>query len=143
MKGRKAGHHGKKPQGIKARKGQHEEGQHFASGGSVKDDCMARGGRTKKHLGKKAGGGAVSEAGEIAAPSGKQEDKDDNEEDAFARGGGIHIKKSHRGMLHRELGVSSGSKIPAGKLEKAKHSSDPAERKRATFAINAKSWHKG
>ena len=58
-----------------------------------------------------------------------------------ARGGGIHIKKSHQGLLHKNLGVSKGKKIPAGKLEKAEHSSDPAVRKRAVFAENAKHWH--
>lgn len=54
---------------------------------------------------------------------------------------GIHIKASHRGLLHKELGVSSGSKIPASKLSKAAHSSNPAERKRAVFAENAKKWN--
>ncbi len=54
----------------------------------------------------------------------------------------IEIKPSHRGLLHKDLGVSSGSKIPAEKLEKAAHSSDPAERKRAVFAENARKWNK-
>lgn len=53
---------------------------------------------------------------------------------------GIHIKPSHKGLLHKELGVKAGEKIPASKLAKAKNSSDPAERKRATFAENAKKW---
>lgn len=53
---------------------------------------------------------------------------------------GIHIKPSHKGLLHKELGVKAGEKIPASKLTKAKNSSDPAERKRATFAENAKKW---
>lgn len=48
----------------------------------------------------------------------------------------IRIKPSHRGLLHEELHVPQGQKIPASKLEAAKHSSDPAERKRANFAIN-------
>jgi hypothetical protein len=63
--------------------------------------------------------------------------------DKRARGGGIKIKPSHKGLLHKDLGVKSGSKIPEKKLEKAKHSSDAAVRKRATFAENAKSWGKG
>ena len=54
---------------------------------------------------------------------------------------GIHIKPSHEGELHSDLGVSQDSKIPMSKLEEAKHSSSPAERKRATFAINASHWH--
>lgn len=61
--------------------------------------------------------------------------------DKKARGGGIHIKKSHHGLLHKNLGVAQGHKIPAKALTKAKHSSNPAVRKRATFAINAKKWH--
>ncbi len=57
---------------------------------------------------------------------------------------GIHIKKSHEGLLHKNLGVAAGKPIPAGKLASAKNSSDPAVRKRATFAQNAKHWnHKG
>jgi len=63
--------------------------------------------------------------------------------DKRARGGGIHIKKSHEGLLHKDLGVKAGEKIPAKKLTAAKSSSDPAERKRAVFATNAKRWHKG
>ena len=52
----------------------------------------------------------------------------------------IEIKPSHKGLLHKDLGISSGSKIPEEKLQKAEHSSDPAERKRAVFAENAKKW---
>lgn len=58
-----------------------------------------------------------------------------------ALGGGIHIKKSHRGLLHADLGVPQGQKIPAIKLAAAKKSPNPALRKRATFALNAKKWH--
>ena len=58
-----------------------------------------------------------------------------------ARGGGIHIKKSHQGLLHKNLGVASDKAIPAKKLSKALHSSDPAVKKRAVFAENAKHWH--
>lgn len=59
-----------------------------------------------------------------------------------AKGGGIHIKESHRGELHRELGVPSGEKIPVRKMEAAKESAGPAERKRITFAENARKWGK-
>jgi hypothetical protein len=58
-----------------------------------------------------------------------------------ARGGGIHIKKSHKGLLHKNLGVAADKPIPAKKLSKALHSSDPAVKKRAVFAENAKHWH--
>lgn len=53
----------------------------------------------------------------------------------------INIKPSHKGMLHKDLGVKSGSKIPAKKLAAAKNSPDAAVRKRATFAENAKHWN--
>lgn len=62
--------------------------------------------------------------------------------DKRARGGGIHIKKSHKGLLHKDLGVPAGKPIPEGKLKKAEHSSNPAVKKRAVFAENAKHWHR-
>jgi hypothetical protein len=52
----------------------------------------------------------------------------------------IKIKPSHKGLLHKDLGIAKGKKIPPKKLEKAAHSSNPAERKRAIFAENAKKW---
>lgn len=58
----------------------------------------------------------------------------------------IHIKASHKGELHKDLGVPAGQPIPAGKLEKALDSNNPAVRKRAQFAENAKHFnhhHKG
>lgn len=60
--------------------------------------------------------------------------------DKRARGGGIHIKPENKGKLHKELGVAEGKKIPEAKLEKAKHSENPKERERATFAENAKKF---
>jgi hypothetical protein len=56
-------------------------------------------------------------------------------------GGGIHIKPSHKGRLHEDINTPEGKKIPASKLAKAAHSKDPAERKRAVFAENAKRWN--
>lgn len=53
----------------------------------------------------------------------------------------IHIKPSHKGLLHKDLGVKGDKKISVGAEEKAKHSSNPAVRKRATFALNARKWH--
>lgn len=53
----------------------------------------------------------------------------------------INIKPSHKGLLHRDLGVAQGRPIPASKLEAAEHSGDPAERKRAVFAENAKHFN--
>ena len=51
------------------------------------------------------------------------------------------IKKSHAGLLHQNLGVPEGEPISEEKLEAAKHSEDPAVRRRATFALNARKWH--
>lgn len=55
----------------------------------------------------------------------------------------IKIKPSHKGKLHRALGVPDGKPIPASKVAAAKRSASPALRKEATFAQNAKSWHHG
>ena len=57
-----------------------------------------------------------------------------------AAGGGIHIKPSHVGRLHSDLGVPQGAPISEAKLERAKESAGPAERKRITFAENARRW---
>ena len=43
-------------------------------------------------------------------------------------------EKGTKGALRSELGVKKGQKIPLSKLEKAKHSKSPLERKRATLA---------
>jgi hypothetical protein len=40
----------------------------------------------------------------------------------------------HPGALHKALGVAKGKKIPAKKVEKASHSSNPLLAKRATLA---------
>ncbi len=52
----------------------------------------------------------------------------------------IHIKKSHKGLLHKDTGTKPGKKISAAALTKALHSKNPAVRKRAVFAKNAKKW---
>ena len=61
----------------------------------------------------------------------------------YASGGGIHIKKSHEGLLHKDLGVAAGEKIPEAKMDKAKAHASPAEKKRIVFAENAKHWNRG
>ena len=53
----------------------------------------------------------------------------------------INIKPSHKGKLHKALGVPQGSPIPEAKLDKAKNSKSPALRKEATFAKNAKGFN--
>lgn len=52
------------------------------------------------------------------------------------------IKPSHVGKLHDDLGVPQGKKIGLKALAGAAKSKDPAVRKRAVFAENAKSWNK-
>lgn len=49
----------------------------------------------------------------------------------------IHIKPSHKGLLHRKLGVPEGKPIPKAKIEAAEGSKSPALRKEAQFAENA------
>lgn len=46
------------------------------------------------------------------------------------------IKPSHKGLLHKHLGIPAGKKIPLGVLMVAKKSSSPTVRKEATFAVN-------
>ncbi len=53
----------------------------------------------------------------------------------------IRIKKSHKGLLHKKLGVPQGKPIPAGKLQEALHSRSASEREEAQFAENAKHWN--
>lgn len=56
----------------------------------------------------------------------------------------IHIKPENRGKLHQTAGVPEGKKIPVSKLEELKNSPNPATRKRANFALNARHFnHKG
>lgn len=50
----------------------------------------------------------------------------------------IMIKKSHKGLLHKKLGVPQGKKIPQAKLDAAANSKSPALRKEANFARNAR-----
>lgn len=50
------------------------------------------------------------------------------------------IKPSHRGLLHKSLGVPQDDKISVAALQRAKNSDNPVTRKRANFAINARKW---
>lgn len=52
------------------------------------------------------------------------------------------INPAHKGLLHRELHVPQGEKIPASKLAKASHSDNPAEAKRARMAETLKTLHR-
>ncbi|MBO7734639.1 MAG: hypothetical protein J6S67_18915 [Methanobrevibacter sp.] len=51
-------------------------------------------------------------------------------------GSGIHIKKENRGKFTDYC----GGKVTSACIAKGKASSDPAVRKRATFAANARKW---
>lgn len=52
----------------------------------------------------------------------------------------IEIKPSHEGRFHDWTGTPQGQKIPMEKIEKGLHSKDPAIRKEANFARNAREW---
>ena len=77
---------------------------------SKKKQMRAMGGPAKSNLGKPARYAAGGKANWIAGAT------------------------KNKGALHRELGVPEGEKIPAKKLSKAEHSSNPLEKKRATLA---------
>jgi hypothetical protein len=54
---------------------------------------------------------------------------------------GIHLKESHAGLLHKNLGIKQGEHIPTETLkERMAHETDPAVRRRLNFAINARKW---
>ena len=48
----------------------------------------------------------------------------------------------HPGALHQKLGVPQGQKIPAAKLAKAAHSSNPTTRKQVALAKTLKGMKK-
>ncbi len=53
----------------------------------------------------------------------------------------IMIKKSHAGLLHKNLGVPKGEKISHTQLVYAAGHANPAVRRRAQFALNAEKFH--
>jgi hypothetical protein len=55
------------------------------------------------------------------------------------RKGGIHIKESRKGTLHKALGIPEGDKIPASML-KERPGDSPALRKKKNFARAARKW---
>ena len=56
--------------------------------------------------------------------------------DFLKKGSGIHIKKENRGKFTDYC----GGKVTSACIQKGKNSLDPAVRKRATFAANARKW---
>lgn len=60
------------------------------------------------------------------------------EEILILKRGGINIKKKNRGKFTDYC----GGKVTEACIQKGKNSSNPAIRKRATFADNARHWKK-
>lgn len=56
----------------------------------------------------------------------------------FKKGNKIHIKKANRGKFTDYC----GGKVTNECIQRGKNSSDPAVRKRATFAQNSRHWSK-
>lgn len=50
----------------------------------------------------------------------------------------IQINPANQGKMRKTAGAKSGKNIPLSTLRKLKNSKNPTTRKRATFAINAK-----
>ena len=48
------------------------------------------------------------------------------------------IPKSHRWLLHKQLGIPEDEVIPQDVLERAAKSKDPVLRRRAQFALNVR-----
>ena len=57
----------------------------------------------------------------------------------------IAIKPSHRGLLHREMGISEDKSISLGSLvrakSKAKKSGNVKREEQIVFAENSRKWH--
>ncbi len=53
------------------------------------------------------------------------------------------INPAHKGMLHRELGIPVGSKIPEARLKSAEMSGPPKEKKQAYLADRLRSMQGG
>ena len=64
----------------------------------------------------------------------------------MARKDTIHIKKSRKGSLRRDLGTKKGSKISTKKidssLKRAKKEGDVKLERKLVFAKNARKWRK-
>jgi hypothetical protein len=55
----------------------------------------------------------------------------------------IKIKKENQGKFRKETGTKEGHDIPEKKILSAMKFGSPAEKKRAVFAENSRSWNKG
>lgn len=55
-------------------------------------------------------------------------------------GAAPHIDPSHKGKLHKYLGIPEDQTIPVSKLKELMNSKDPEVVKMANFALNARKW---
>lgn len=51
------------------------------------------------------------------------------------------VKPSHKGRLHRALGIPEGEKIPISRIHAAERSSDAAVAKEARYAETMRGWN--
>lgn len=80
---------------------------------------------------------AISKQRLTSLPNSFQALPEMNTYNAFAEGGGIHIKKKNRGKFTEYC----GGKVTEACIRRGKNSSNPTTRKRATFAANARNWN--
>lgn len=71
-------------------------------------------------------------------PNEEEYKKKTNDYDNY-KNGGIHIKPSHKGLLHKKLGIPEGEKIPSSRLT-IKPGDSSSTIKQKTFARNAKNF---
>lgn len=81
--------------------------------------------------------GAIAKQRLTSLPNSFQTLPEMNTYNAFAEGGGIHIKKKNRGKFTEYC----GGKVTEACIRRGKNSSNPTTRKRATFAQNARNWN--
>lgn len=56
----------------------------------------------------------------------------------MARRSGIRIKRSNQGKMRRTAGAKKGQKVPLSTLRRLKRSKNPLTRRRANFALVAR-----
>jgi hypothetical protein len=111
-----------------------------AHGGACLNEVEGGSGRPRlDHPGRKMGGRICKADGGATAPRDEETGDTDN---AYAKGGWIKGAVKHPGALRKSLHVKEGEPIPAKKLAKAEHSSNPILRKRAVLAETFKGFHK-
>lgn len=62
------------------------------------------------------------------------------DEKAYEKKASINIKPSHKGLLHKNMGVAASKPLSTGSLKAAESHAGPAEKKRIVFALNAKKF---